>query len=115
MNIGECIKRRRIEIGLSVDELAMKLGKNRTTVYRYESNEIENLPITLLEPLANALNTTPVRLIGWEIEKTIALKSLEESDAEMLESYHNLSELGQKEAIKRIKEMASVSEYRKAK
>lgn len=41
MKIGERIRQRRKEIGLSVDELAEILGKNRATVYRYESNEIE--------------------------------------------------------------------------
>ncbi len=66
MTIGERIKQRRRELGLSVDELAEKLKKNRATIYRYESNDIENLPTTVLEPLANALNTTPAELMGWK-------------------------------------------------
>ncbi len=45
MTIGERIKNRRVELGLSVEELARLLGKNRATIYRYESDEIENLPI----------------------------------------------------------------------
>ena len=66
MTIGERIKQRRIELGLSVDEVAEKLGKNRATVYRYESNEIENLPVGTLEPLARILETTPGYLMGWK-------------------------------------------------
>ena len=66
MTIGERIKNRRIELGLSVEELASLLGKNRATIYRYESDEIENLPITILEPLARVLLTTPTYLMGWE-------------------------------------------------
>lgn len=69
MTIGERIKQRRIELGLSVDEVAEKLGKNRATVYRYESNEIENLPVGTLEPLAKILETTPAQLMGWEYEE----------------------------------------------
>ena len=69
MTIGERIKQRRMELGLSVDEVAEKLGKNRATVYRYESNEIENLPVGTLEPLAKILETTPAQLIGWEYEE----------------------------------------------
>lgn len=68
MTIGERIKQRRMELGLSVDEVAEKLGKNRATVYRYESNEIENLPVGTLEPLAKILETTPAQLMGWEDE-----------------------------------------------
>ena len=68
LSIGERIKKRRKELGLSVDQLAKILNKNRATVYRYESDEIENMPITVLEPLATALLTTPAYLMGWEIK-----------------------------------------------
>lgn len=66
--VGERIRRRRKELGLSVDDLANMLGKNRATVYRYESDEIENLPLNILEPLARALRVTPAYLMGWETE-----------------------------------------------
>lgn len=66
MTIGERIKARRLEIGMSVDQLAEAIGKNRATVYRYESNDIEKYTIDVLYPLANALNTTPAYLMGWD-------------------------------------------------
>ena len=65
MTIGERIKERRKQLGLTVDELAERLGKNRATIYRYESNDIEKLPTTVLEPLAKALGVTPAYLMGW--------------------------------------------------
>lgn len=65
MTIGNRIRDKRMELGLSVDDLAAMLGKNRATVYRYENGNIENLPIGVLEPLAHALQTTPGYLIGW--------------------------------------------------
>lgn len=64
--IGNRIRLARQEAGLSVDELAARLGKNRATVYRYESDEIENFPITVIGPLAEALHTTPAYLMGWD-------------------------------------------------
>lgn len=66
MNIGKRIKDRRNELNISVDELAKRLNKNRTTVYRYEKGDIENLPIDILDPLAKALETTPAYLMGWD-------------------------------------------------
>lgn len=66
MLIGQRIKSMRKEQGLSIDDLAEKLGKNRTTVYRYENGDIENLPLGILDSLATALNTTPAYLMGWE-------------------------------------------------
>lgn len=71
MNIGDRIKQRRLELGLSVDELANKIKKNRATIYRYENNEIENLPLSALEPLATALQTTPTFLMGWEADSYV--------------------------------------------
>ena len=68
MTIGQRIKNRRIELNLSVDEVANKLGKNRATIYRYEKDDIKDLPITVLEPLAKVLETTPADLMGWDIE-----------------------------------------------
>ena len=65
MSVGKRIKDRRLELKMSVDELARCLNKNRTTIYRYEKGDIENLPIDILEPLAKALDTTPAYLMGW--------------------------------------------------
>lgn len=66
MTIGDRIKRRREELGITVEEVAKRLGKHRATIYRYESNEISTLPTDVLEPLAIVLETTPAALMGWE-------------------------------------------------
>lgn len=65
LTIGERIKNRRIELGMSADDLAKKIGKNRATVYRYEGNDIENFPISVISTLAVALHTSPAYLMGW--------------------------------------------------
>ena len=51
---------------MSADELGKRLGKDRSTIYRYEKGDIENLPLDVLEPIADALETTPAFLMGWE-------------------------------------------------
>lgn len=76
MDVGKRIKERRKELNLSVDELAKKLNKNRTTVYRYEKGDIENLPMDILGPLAKALNTTPAYLMGWDDKPTSAIDTI---------------------------------------
>ena len=68
MGIGQRIKERRKALKMSADELATRLGKDRSTIYRYEKGDIENLPLDILEPIAKALNTTPQFLMGWDIE-----------------------------------------------
>ena len=68
MSIGHRIKERRKALKMSADELGKRLGKNRATVYRYENGDIENLPIDILAPIAEALETTPQYLMGWDTE-----------------------------------------------
>ena len=70
MTIGERMKAQRKALKISADELAARLGKDRSTIYRYEKGEIENVPLELLEPIANALETTPQYLLGWEQNET---------------------------------------------
>lgn len=69
MTVGQRIKQRRKELGLSADALGIKLGKDRSTVFRYENGSIEKLPIDILKPIAEALLTTPEALMGWEEDK----------------------------------------------
>jgi transcriptional regulator with XRE-family HTH domain len=66
MKIGLRIKERRKELGMSADKLGEILGKDRSTIYRYEKGDIENLPLDILEPIAAALHTTPAYLMGWD-------------------------------------------------
>ena len=70
MTVGQRIKQRREELGLSTEDVALKLNKNRTTIYRYESDEISGMSIEVLRPLADVLKTTPAYLMGWDDEDT---------------------------------------------
>ena len=86
MIVGKRIKQRRKELNMSADKLASILGKDRSTIYRYEKGDIENLPLDILEPVAKALQTTPQFLMGWEEdlygkEKTAADKGSGISEA----------------------------------
>lgn len=70
MTIGDRIKNRRKYLRMSAEELAKRIGKDRSTVFRYEKGDIENLPLDILEPIAKALETTPQYLMGWdEVQK----------------------------------------------
>lgn len=66
--VGKRIHDRRIELGLSADSVAEKLGKNRATIYRYEGDDIENMPLQIITPLAEILCVSPAYLMGWTDE-----------------------------------------------
>lgn len=66
MTIADRIRNRRLELGLSVDDLAARLNKNRATVYRYESNYIKTYSADVMEALAAALETSPAYFYGYD-------------------------------------------------
>lgn len=74
MDTGHRIKARRKKLGLSVDDLALATGKDRTTIFRYEKGTIEKIPSSVLEPIASALQTTPGYLLGLSDEVDQAYK-----------------------------------------
>lgn len=64
MTVGERIKRRREELGLTQDELAHKVGyKSRSSINKIELSRA--LPLSKVEKMAAALDTTPSALMGW--------------------------------------------------
>lgn len=92
MKVGERIKLRRKELGISADKLGERIGKNRATIFRYEKGDIENLPLDILEPIAEALLITPQALMGWEEQKE---KTATNNDSGMSEAKRQLFELAE--------------------
>lgn len=70
MTIGERMKAKRKEVGLSAEEVAKSLNVSTATIYRYEKGDIEKLPGSILEPLSHILHTTPAYLMGWETNES---------------------------------------------
>lgn len=72
MNLGRIVQQRRMELGISQEELAIKMGyKSRSSI-----NKIENgRPVTqkIIVRLAEALNTTPAHLMGWDQDEIEAI------------------------------------------
>lgn len=66
MTVGERIKQRRKALGISAEDLAERVGKSPATIYRYEKGDIQRVDSSSLQPIAEALSTTPAYLMGWE-------------------------------------------------
>ena len=58
-------------MGMTLDELAEKVGTSKQTIHRYENGIITNVPPEKVESLAVALGTTPQELMGWEDEPAV--------------------------------------------
>ena len=69
-DIGKNIARRRTELGLTQEELAILMGyKSKTSINKIEKG-INDIPQTKIMKFAEVLRTTPSYLMGWEqVEK----------------------------------------------
>lgn len=75
--IGNIIKRKRIERGLTQTELGQKMGVGKSAVAKWEAGRVKNLKRDSLPLLANILQISPLALIGIndaDTEKAITLK-----------------------------------------
>lgn len=95
MSVGQRIKHRRKSLGMSADKLGEMIGKNRSTVFRYENGYIENMPLDIIEPIAQALLTTPEYLMGWDDEEKATTENGNGSSDGMSEAKRQLLALAE--------------------
>ena len=96
--LGLRIKNKRLELGISQEELASRLGlRSKSTICKIERGE-DNLTTDSIKKYADALGVTPDYLVGWEDsngQKTVSkllLEVTEEDETkarEFLELYKN--------------------------
>ena len=82
MKTNELIKMRRLELNMTMKELAQKVGVSEGTISRWESGDIENMKRDKIAALARALEVPPAVLMDWEeydadrIRKNMEVKRL---------------------------------------
>ena len=117
----EKIKLRRLELGLSYQELSDLTGINKSTLQRYETGFIKKVPINQVQIIAKALNVTPGYLMGWENNKENQTYYLNPEAAKMAQEiydnpqYKVLFDATKKLKPESIKEVMKFIDYQKAK
>ncbi len=103
MEIQKILKNRRLELGLTMREVANALGVSEGTVSRYESGEIQNMGIDKLETLAKILRCSPVYLMGFD--SPVKSSDLLPNEAQILLLFRELNSDGQNKLIERAEEL----------
>ena len=90
-NIGLNIKILREMRGLSVEELAKRVHKSRATLYRYESGDIRQMPVSAVTDIAAALDVDPAAIMGWiPIEVVSVADAKRAQESRLLYYFDNL-------------------------
>lgn len=115
MTIGQRVKLRREELGLSQEELAKRIGyKSKTSINKIEL-DFRNLTQSKIKAIADALETTPSYIMGWDEEAAEAAKKavLSEEDslnAEIIKLFMGLTADQKKEALNYLRYLSTKSE-----
>lgn len=65
MEMYEIIGKRRRELGLTLEDVAVRVGVSRATVQRWEKGVLKNPGRDKIAALASALQVAPEYLLGW--------------------------------------------------
>lgn len=106
MEIGERIKILRKQKNLTQKELAEKCGyKSLTTINKIELG-INNVPLSVVEKLAFALDVTPAYLMGWEeeLQETIKVDTLSTEEISLVEAIRSMTD-------EEVKELSNFVDY----
>lgn len=96
MEIGQKIKKARLEKGMTQQELGDIIGVQKSAIAKYESGRVVNIKRSTLQKIASALNMRPSELIFTESPREAAdLHVRIITDFELMEAlkdYYLLSE-----------------------
>lgn len=66
---GRRIRQLREKKGMSLEDLGQAIGTTRQNIFKYEAGDITNIPYDKLKKIAEALDTDPWYILGWEPPK----------------------------------------------
>ena len=67
-DMAQRIKERRLAMNYTQEELANKLGLQKSAVAKYENGRVENIKRGIISKMAEVLECNPAYLMGWDDE-----------------------------------------------
>ena len=74
MTIGEMIRARREQLGITQVDLADRVNITKQLLWKYEAGNVTNIPLCTLERIADELKMDPAVLVGWKDKEDDELK-----------------------------------------
>ena len=103
--IGRRIRAAREAKGLSLNDVATRIGTHKTTVLRYENGEIRKVKAPIIEALALTLSVSPHYLMCWTNDPAGADSSCpSEREKELLLLFRRLDSPGQQAVLEKAAE-----------
>lgn len=113
MTMADRIKERRKAMDLTQEELAERLGLQKSAIAKYENGRVHNLKRPIIAEMAKVLNCSPAYLMGWDSPEPTASASRPHSpdEASLLDDYQKLNELGREKARDYVGDLTEQKKY----
>lgn len=99
---------------LTQEELANKLGLQKSAIAKYENGRVENIKRSVISDMATILECSPSYLMGWEDTLSDESTDLEYemSHDKLLRDFYfywkQLSDIGKKKIIDNVSDLAKI-------
>lgn len=103
--VGRNIKKHRKEKGLTLKEVAERIGLTEATVQKYEAGNIKKIDVEMLGRISDALGVLPGTIVGWDKEDYNSLGESEQraKEEKIIKMYSQLT-FGHKKAVQNLME-----------
>lgn len=100
------IKKRRIELGLTLEEVGEMCGVGKSTVRKWENGLINDIGRTKIVLLAKALQVSPLFILQEDDAYSFTSQELR-----LINYYQRLNDIGRKKALDNIKDLSQIPVY----
>lgn len=117
MELQEKLKNRRLELGLTLEEVANAVGVSKATVQRWESGNIANMRRDRIGLLSKILRVSPLFVMGWEEEAVpgdsvkAVPEPLRHDETSLLTDYRKLNPNGKGKVREYANDLAEQPKY----
>ena len=117
MDMKSRIKERRLCLGLTQEELAAKLGLQKSAIAKYENGRVENIKRSVIMRMADVLMCSPCYLLALEDAPAPSAPApsvnLSRDEDELLSRFRSLNAVGREIIMVHVRVLSESALYKK--
>ncbi len=107
--MGKRIYMKRTENGMTMKQLADRLGVQTSAINKYEKGAVENIKRKTIEDMAKIFKCSPSWLMGFDADMDITVRDDNDLNT-LVEIYNDMTTAQKKEALRFMKYITSLNE-----
>ena len=109
LELYEKIKARRLELGLTLEDVGNIVGVGKSTLRKWETGNITDMKRDKIALLSRALKVSPLFIMG--IEEELPEPVITDKEKELLSYYNQLNDLGKDKLINDAEDLTHNTKY----